>query len=116
MSKMTVPGNSNVADAACVMGVQSAFALSTTADAVPVRVGAANAVRKLVTVYNNSDTTIYWGWNSGVYAESGTPILGHTLMTFAVNKHKDVYLVVASEAKIPPDPEVFLDIRITEVI
>ena len=108
-----VNGNQVVADAVCQNGVQGVLLVEDTP--IPIRVGLTNIVRKVVTAYNNSDSTVYWGWNADVTTTTGTPILGHTLMTWAVNQDKDVWLVGEAAAKIPGLPE-GVNIRITEAI
>ena len=105
MAGSTIPGHQNVADAVTHSGTQGAMTITSTAQ--PVRVGATNAERKVVTVYNNSTTAIYWGWDSTVTSTTGTPIEGKDLMVFNVNKNIDVYLVAASGS---------INVRITEAL
>ena len=109
----TVNGNQVVADAVTQKGVQGVLEVDDTP--VPIRVGLTNALRKVVTAYNTTSTTIYWGWNSEVSSATGTPFLGHTFLTWAVNEHMDVWLVGEDAAKLP-DPPAGVEIRITEAI
>lgn len=85
-------------------GAQAALSISTTA----VQVKAGGSVlsnRKTVTVFNNSNATIYWGYTSGVTTSSGTPIFKNQSVVWDIGPSTDIYLIAASGTN---------DVRITE--
>lgn len=85
-------------------GVQGAITLGTTA--IEVKVGASKLVnRKSVTVYNNSNKTIYWGYTSGVTTATGTPITKDGFAAWSRQADKSIYIISADTG---------LDIRVTE--
>ena len=50
-------------------------ALTVGTSAVEIKVGATLlANRKMVTIYNNSNTTMYWGYSNAVTTATGTPL------------------------------------------
>lgn len=54
-------------------GVQGALTVGTSA--IEVKVGASRlSDRKSLTLFNNSNSTMYWGFNSSVTVSNGTPI------------------------------------------
>lgn len=56
-----------------IEGVQGAVTVGTTA--IEAKVGGSRLTnRKALTIYNNSNQTIYWGFTSGVTTATGTPI------------------------------------------
>lgn len=87
-------------------GVQGAITLGTTA--VEVKVGASKlANRKSVTVYNNSNRTIYWGYTSAVSVSTGTPVLRNSAWSWDINSGASSTIYIIAD-----DPS--LDVRITE--
>ena len=74
--------------------------------AIEAKVGAAVLVdRVTLTVYNNSNSVIYYGYTNGVTILSGTPILKKQLAVFDVGPGTTVYLISASAGN---------DTRVTE--
>jgi len=61
------------ADIVNISGLEGALTVGTSA--VEVKVGASKlAGRKSVTLYNNSNRIMYWGYTSAVTVSTGTPI------------------------------------------
>jgi hypothetical protein len=54
-------------------GTQGALTVGTSAVEIKVG-GSALANRKVVTLHNNSNAIMYWGYTSGVTTSTGTPI------------------------------------------
>ena len=76
-------------------GVQASLTVGTSA--VEVKVGASRLEgRKEVTLYNNSNTTIYWGYTSGVTTANGTPILKKQLATWTVGDVLSLFVIAGS--------------------
>ena len=70
------------------------------------KVGASRLIgRKSLTVFNNSNTTIYWGYTNGVTTSTGTPIFKDQQVSFAVGDGQSVYLIAGSEGN---------NVRVTE--
>lgn len=64
---------SAIADIINISGLNGALVVGTSA--VEVRVGLTKLIgRKSVTLYNNSNRIIYWGYSSAVTTATGTPI------------------------------------------
>lgn len=73
-------------------GTQGALVVGTTA--VAVRVGASDLPdRKTVTLYNNSQETLYWGWSSGVTTSTGIPIIAGAVQTWCVEGSNNAEVV-----------------------
>lgn len=82
-----------VADIVTASGGQAALTVGTTAVEVKVSTNALTG-RKIVTVFNNSLVTIYWGRTSGVTTASGTPIFSNQMMTFeGFQASQAIYLI-----------------------
>lgn len=76
-------------------GVQGA--VTVTSSATVIRVGGSNlSNRQLVTVYNNSSVTLYWGYTNAVTTSTGTPIFKDQFFSWTVGPSVDVYLIAAS--------------------
>lgn len=62
--------------------------------AVEAKVGAsALAKRKLLTVFNNGNQPIYWGYNSSVTSSNGTPIFNSQFVEFEFTEDVSVWLI-----------------------
>lgn len=82
----------STADIINTSGVQGALTVGTTA--VEVKVGGSKlAARKSVTLYNNSNATIYWGYNNTVSTTTGTPILKNTLFAWSVGESVEIWVI-----------------------
>jgi hypothetical protein len=86
------------------VGVQGAITVTNTA--TEVKVGASPLEnRKSVTVYNNGNQTIYWGYTNAVTTSTGTPIEKKQTVEFAVGDGQSIWLIASSGSQ---------DVRITE--
>lgn len=73
-------------------GTQGALTVGTTA--VEVKVGVSRLVsRKSVTLYNNSSSTVYWGYNNTVTISTGTPIQKDTFMSWSVGESVEIWVI-----------------------
>lgn len=91
------------ADTLKVGGTQGALTVGTTA--VEVKVGVSQlANRKHVTLYNNSNTTMYWGLDSGVNTSTGTPIQKGEMVPWSAST-ATIYVIAGSAGN---------DARVTE--
>jgi hypothetical protein len=78
-----------------VEGVEGSLTVGTTP--VEVRVGSsALEGRKIVTLFNNSNSTIFWGFTSGVTISTGTPIVKNQFVTWDVSQNVSIYVVAGS--------------------
>lgn len=76
-------------------GVQAALVIGTTA--VELKVGGSPlANRKLVTLYNNSNTTLYWGFTGAVTTLSGTPIVKGQQLAWSVGSSQSIFVIAGS--------------------
>lgn len=90
-------GDLRVSDTLVGSGTEGAITVGTSA--VEARVGgAALSNRKLLTVYNNSNSTIYWGYTNAVTTSSGTPIEKSQLASWDISDASGatVYLIAGS--------------------
>jgi hypothetical protein len=87
-------------------GTQGALTVGTSAVEAKVG-GSALTDRKLLTIFNNSGTTIYWGRTSGVTTSSGTPIYEKQFFTFDFAADAPVYLIAGTAGN---------NVRITESV
>jgi len=86
-----------------VGGTQGSLTVGTSA--VEVKVGASQLTnRKHVTLYNNSNTTIYWGLDSGVNTSTGTPIQKGEMVPWSAST-ATIYVIAGSAGN---------DARVTE--
>lgn len=93
----TSNGELNVTNLVFASGGQAALTVGTSAIEVKVGVSALTG-RKLVTVYNNSLVTIYWGRNSSVTTLNGTPIEPRQFMSFEGFSASQAIFLIASIA------------------
>jgi hypothetical protein len=85
-------------------GTQAALSVGTTA--IEVKVNASPlSNRKVVTLYNNSNVTIYWGFTNGVTVSTGTPIFKNQNIVWTVGPSQKVFVIAGSAGN---------DTRITE--
>jgi hypothetical protein len=83
------------ADVLNITGLEGSLIVGTSA--VEIRVGASPLMgRKEVTLFNNSNSTIYWGYTSGVTISTGTPIVKNQFVTWAVGDLLPVYVIAGS--------------------
>lgn len=76
-------------------GVQASLTIGTTA--VEVKVGATPIDnRKEVTLYNNSNNTIYWGFTSAVTTATGTPVEKKEFISWRVGPNVSVFVIAAT--------------------
>lgn len=70
-------------DVVRVEGVQGFLTVGTTA--IEIKVGANRFInRKAVTIYNNSNSTLFWGYTDGVTTLTGTPIDKKEIASFRI--------------------------------
>jgi len=85
-------------------GVNGSLTVGTSA--VEVKVGAQNlANRKVVSIHNFSNRTIFWGYSNSVTVANGTPILRDDFVALGVSDNVSIWLISDTAG---------LDIRITE--
>lgn len=95
-----------VVDILNVEGTQGALTVGTSA--VAVRVGGSNLTsRKLLTLFNNSSSTIYWGYTNAVTTATGTPIFKSQFIEWEVGDGITIYVIAGSTGN---------DVRITEAL
>jgi len=86
------------------VGVQTNLNVGTSA--VEARVGGARLEgRKSLTVFNNGNGTIYWGYTNAVTTSTGTPIFKNQQVEFSVGDGQAIYLIAGGATN---------DTRITE--
>lgn len=94
-----------VKDVANISGVNGSILVGTSA--VAARVGASNlAGRKNLTIFNNSNSDLYWGYSVAVTTTNGTPIFKNQLLSMDVGENITIYLISGSASN---------NVRITEV-
>jgi hypothetical protein len=99
-------GELSVSDIITGVGTQGALTVGTSA--VEAKTGASALTnRKLLTIFNNSGTTIYWGRTSGVTTSTGTPIFEKQFFTFDFAADAPVYLIAGTAGN---------NVRITESV
>ena len=85
-------------------GVHGALSVSTSA--VEAKVGASALTnRKTLTVFNNSNNTLYWGYSNTVTTSTGTPLFKSQQIVWDCGSNTHIYLIAASGSN---------DVRITE--
>lgn len=85
-------------------GIQNSLLVSTTA--LEAKAGVSTlSNRKLLTVFNSSNSTIYWGYTDSVTTSTGTPIFKDQLVEWAIGSNLKIYLIAASGSNL---------VRITE--
>jgi len=86
-------------------GVQKFLKVGTTA--IEAKVGELPLVdRKILTVFNNSNGIIYYGYNKNLVPETGTPIFPGQPYIWNINETVRVYLVAETKNN---------NVRVTEV-
>ena len=86
------------------ISLESALTVNTTA--TEVKVGSSPLLnRKVVTLYNNSNETIYWGFTSSVSITSGSPIERKEFISWSVGDNQSIYIIAGTDG---------LNSRITE--
>lgn len=84
-----------VANILTATGTQGSITVGTTAVEVKVNVTIL-AGRKIVTVFNNSLVTIYWGRNNTVTTATGTPIFANQFFSFeGFSATQPIFLIAA---------------------
>lgn len=87
--------NGAVVDIVNRAGAHGPLTISTTS--LEAKVGVSKLqYRRSLSVYNNSNTTIYWGYSSAVTITSGTPLPPHTLTTWRIGESISVWLIASS--------------------
>lgn len=88
------------------LGTSLQGAVTVGTSAVEAKVGASKLEnRKSLTVYNNSNSTIYWGYTSGVTTSTGTPIFKSQFYDWDIGDQQAVYLIAGSASN---------NVRVTE--
>lgn len=86
---------SAVADILSQGGVQATLTVGTSA--VEVKVGGSPLEgRKEVTLFNNSNSILYWGYTNGVTTSTGTPIFKKQFITWTVSNTQPIYVIAGS--------------------
>jgi len=76
-------------------GVQGSVTVGTSF--AEAKVGASRLTgRKSLTVFNNSNATIYWGYTNAVTTSTGTPIFKDQQVEFAVGDAQGIFLIAGS--------------------
>jgi len=76
-------------------GGQSQLNVGTTA--VEVKVGASRLTnRKLVTLYNNSNSILYWGYSNTVTTASGTHIVKGQFISWEAGDAQSIFVISGS--------------------
>lgn len=91
----TLNGDINSADTIRVGGIQGTLTVGTSA--VELKVGGSRlANRKLASVFNDSNSIIYYGYTDAVTISTGTPIFKNQFVEWAINDSTTVYLIADS--------------------
>lgn len=86
---------SATADIVNIAGVEGVLTVGTTA--VEVKVGASPLTgRKVVTLYNNSNQTIYWGFNNTVTTSTGSPIEKTEFIVWDVGDSLSIWVIAGT--------------------
>ena len=84
-----------IADVLNESGTQGALIVGTSP--VEVKVSASRLEnRKLVTLYNNSNSTVYWGYDNTVTVSSGVPIRKNQYVEWTVGDGLSIYVIAGS--------------------
>jgi len=76
-------------------GLEAALTVGTTA--VEVKVGGSPLTgRKVVTLYNNSNQILYWGFTNAVTTSSGTPIDKQEFIVWSVGDLISIWVIAGS--------------------
>lgn len=91
-------------DVFTTQGLQASLTVGTSA--IELKVGANKlALRKSATLFNNSNSTIYWGYTNGVTTSNGTPIFKNQFVEWPVSDQVSIFLIAGSAGN---------NVRITE--
>lgn len=84
-----------------VLNTSAAYgALTVSTSPVEARVGSSRlANRKSLIIFNNSTVTLYWGFDTGVNANNGMPLLANSYVTISVGQDIPVYLIASSGSR-----------------
>lgn len=78
-------------------GTGTQGAITVTTSVIEAKVGGSRlSNRKLLTVYNNGNNTIYWGYTSGVTSSNGTPIVKNQQAVWDIGDDQAIYLIAGS--------------------
>lgn len=84
-----------VADVLSQGGIEGSFTVGTTA--LSLKVGASILEgRKSLTLLNNSNVTMYWGYTNAVTTSTGTPIFKNQFVTWSVADSQPVYIIAGT--------------------
>jgi hypothetical protein len=76
-------------------GLQGSLTVGTSP--VEVRVGASRlAGRKVVTLYNNSNSILYWGFTNTVSITTGTPLAKNQFIEWSVGDNTEIWIIAGS--------------------
>jgi hypothetical protein len=85
-------------------GVSSALIVGTVA--IEIKVGSSRLQgRKSVTLFNNSNSTLYWGYSPTITVATGSPIFKQQLIEWSVGDAVAIYIIAGNNNN---------DTRITE--
>lgn len=92
LSESNKPVKMYVDDTVDISGLQSQLSIGTTP--IEVQCGISRlSNRKLVTLMNTSNSTIYWGWTASVTISTGTPILKNQYIQWSVGPNLSIYVI-----------------------
>ena len=94
--KSTLTGDLQVADLINVgTGVQATLTVGTSA--VEIKVGASKLTnRKNVTLFNDSNVTMYWGYTNAVTTSTGTPIFKNQFVSWDAGDQQSIFIIAGS--------------------
>lgn len=76
-------------------GVEGFITVSTIS--TEAKVGASRlAGRKSLTIFNNSSSTMFWGYTNAVTTATGTPIFKDQMIQFEVGDSQSIFLISGS--------------------
>lgn len=87
--------------AADIINTEAVYgALTVTTTPIEVRVGSTRLEnRKLVMIYNNSNVTLFFGFNSAVNSTNGMPLPANTSVTLAIGDNLPIFIVASSGSR-----------------
>ena len=86
---------SEVVDIINNSGVYGTLTVGTSAVEIKVG-GSVLAGRKNVTLFNNSNSTIYWGYSNAVTTSTGTPIVKNQFASWSVGESVSIWVIAGS--------------------
>lgn len=97
-------GDLQTSDISNFGGLEGALTIGTSVS--EAKVGASSlSNRKTLTIFNNSNNTIYWGYTNSVTSSSGTPLYKNQFISWDIGPNTHVYLIATSTGN---------NVRITE--